>query len=455
MNKPISYQVAVIGSGSAGREAAILAARNGLRVVLIEKDGLGGACFHRGYYAIRAFRACARLSQDRNSLSEAHRTPKMAGWLSARAKITARLVRDLQETFQSAAIDLRRGHGSLVDANTLRIKSDSGQVELIHADYIILATGSHPSLNAGELGPAFVNIDQFLDQSYFPGRVLIVGGGYIGCEIASILRSLGSTVTLIEKNRLLSNWDESISAFVAHNLIDSGVRVHFGQEIDLRHSQGSAEEPSFSLKGGLSLSADMVLVTTGRKPNIEGLELHSLGIEASPFIRVDEFLRTARQNIFAIGDINGLGSLDSLAVAQARTAVASILGKRIPYSARWVPRCLHTDPAVASVGWTEEEANRAGLTVITHSQTLNLVTEEERSVMEPEPLVMKILVDSESRQILGLHAAGRQAAEVVNTATLAIKSNTTIDALREMIFVHPSSAEAIQAFSSLNSLRDG
>jgi pyruvate/2-oxoglutarate dehydrogenase complex dihydrolipoamide dehydrogenase (E3) component len=369
--------------------------------------------------------------------------------------VTARLVRELETTLDRAGIDTHFGHASLLDANTIRIKSNSAQADL-HADYIIIATGSRPSLDGKDLGPAFANIDQFLDRSHIPERLLIVGGGYIGCEIASILQSLGSRVTLVEKSRLLPDWDEFIGTFIARTLLDSGVGLHFGHEVDLQHPSGTGEEPSFALGGGLSVSADLVLVTIGRIPNIEGLGLRSLGVEAAPFIRVNDHLQTSLPHVFAIGDVNGLGSMDSLAVAQARTAVATILGKRASYTPRWLPKCVHTNPRIASIGWTEEEAGRAGLTAITHSDSFLMVTEDERSVLEPIRLTLKMLVDSESRQILGLHAIGRHAAELVNTAALAIQSGITIDQLNEVIFVHPSPIEAIQSFSiRLPSLRDG
>jgi len=453
-----SYQLAVIGSGAAGREAAILAARNGLRVVLIEQNGLGGTSFHRGYYAVRAFRACAEKSRKSSRVTPPNPPSgqELLDWLSTRAQVTARLVRELQRTLDRAGIDIRFGRGSLLDANTIRIESDSARTDLVHADYIIIATGSRPRLDGKDLGPAFVNIDQFLARSHFPQHLLIVGGGYIGCEIASILQSIGSRVTLVEKSRLLPDWDDFISAFISRTLLDSGVGLHFGHELDLEHPSGTREEPSFALGGGLTVSADLVLVTIGRIPNIEGLELQSLGVEVAPFIRVDDHLQTSLPQVFAIGDVNGLGSMDSLAVAQARTAVATILGKRTPYAPRWLPKCIYTNPIVASVGWTEEEAGRAGLAAIAQSDSFLMVTEDERSVLEPIRLMLKILVDSESRQILGLHAIGPHAVELVNAAALAIRSGITIDQLSEIIFVHPSPIEAIQSFSiRLRSLRDG
>jgi dihydrolipoamide dehydrogenase len=161
-------------------------------------------------------------------------------------------------------------------------------------------------------------------------------------------------------------------------------------------------------------------------------------------------------NVFAVGDVNGLGMMDSMAVAQARVAVGGILGKKTRFSQRWVPRCVHTDPQIASVGWTEEEAARAGLCAIAYTETSSLVTEEQKSVFDPVPVTFKILVDAESRKILGVHAIGHHAAELVNTAALAIRSETTIEELDEITFIHPSVTEAMQQCSAnLRSLPAG
>lgn len=452
MNGSKSYQVAVIGSGAGGREAAIRAARNGLRVVLIESDGLGGTSFHRGYYSVRAFRACVEVARDRSrKLIGPQIRPSqtdLPDWMSAQSRLSGRLARELQATLDKAGIDVLFGHASLADANTIRVKSRSQEPEFLHADYIVLATGSRPAFDGDTLGPKFVNIDQLLRRANLPERLLIVGGGYIGCEMASIFRSLGSAVTLIEKGRLLADWDELISASIARSLHSSGVHLHFGQEVDLQHPGGTNEEPSFPVGGGLSVSADLVLVAIGRKPNVEDLGLENLKVQTTPFIRVDEFLRTSLPNVFAVGDVNGLGLMDSMGVAQARVAVDALLGKKTRFSQRWVPRCVHTDPQIASVGWTEEEAARAGLCAIAHTETLSLVTEDQKSVFDPVQVTFKILVDAESKKILGVHAIGHHAAELANIAALAIRSETTIEDLDEITFVHPSAAEAMQQCSA-------
>jgi dihydrolipoamide dehydrogenase len=452
MNGTKSYQVAVIGSGAAGREAALRAARNGLRVVLIETDGLGGTSFHRGYYSVRAFRACVEVARDSSKGSigavTAPSPTDLPDWLSAQSRVSGRLARELQDALDKAGIDVLFGRGSLADANTIRVEGHSKEPAFLRADYIVVATGSRPAFDGYMLGPKFVNIDQLLRRADLPERLLIVGGGFVGCEMASIFRSLGSAVTLIEKRRLLPDWDQFISEYIARYLHSSGVGLHFGQEVDLQHPGGTSEEPSFPVEGGLSVSADLILVATGRKPNVEDLGLESLKVETTPFIRVDEFLRTSVPNVFAVGDVNGLGLMDSMAVAQARIAIGAILGKKSRFSQRWVPRCVHTDPQIASVGWTEEETTRAGLSAIAHSETSTLVTEDEKSVFDPVPMLLKIVVEAESRKILGVHAIGHHAAEVVNTAALAIRSGTTIEDLSEITFVHPSATETMQLCSA-------
>jgi glutathione reductase (NADPH) len=170
-------------------------------------------------------------------------------WVSAQYRGSANLEKELRDKLDKAGIEVRHGQGSLVDANTIRVESDYGR---IRADYVALATGSRPDFGGQALGPTFVNIDQLLRLSYLPKRLLIIGGSYMGCEIASILQSLGCTVTLIEKRHLLSDWDPYIGGFLAHALHSSEVSLHFRQEVDLQYPGGTAEEPSFPVEGGLT-----------------------------------------------------------------------------------------------------------------------------------------------------------------------------------------------------------
>jgi dihydrolipoamide dehydrogenase len=443
------YQLVVVGSGSGGREAALLAARNGLRVGLIEKDALGGTCLHHGCYSVRALRACAEAakvtSSSRFGLEIKDSDAGLPAWISAQRRVSARLTQELKHQLKRAGVEILFGQGSLFETDQVRLTPSRGEEEIVEADYIILATGSRPEFEANALGPKFVNSDQLLTKNELPRHLLIIGGGYVGCEFASIFRALGSTVTLVEKRqRLLSSWDESVGDFIGTALRSSGVDLHLGFESDMSRLGLANAEQEFTLGDGRRIRPDCVLVAIGRRPNVEGLGLESLNIGKKPFISVDEQLRTSSPRIFAIGDVNGLSLLDSAAVVQARVAVDAILGGQSRFSARWVPRCIHTDPSIASVGWKEDEAGKAGLDLIAHSQTFRLLTDDERSVVDPVPTMIKILIHSESRQIFGVHVIGRQAAEIVNLASVAIRCQLTLEQLVEIPLVHPSATEAIQ-----------
>jgi pyruvate/2-oxoglutarate dehydrogenase complex dihydrolipoamide dehydrogenase (E3) component len=156
MNGSKSYQVAVIGSGAGGREAAILAARNGLRVVLIETDGLGGTAFHRGYYSVRAFRACVQVAAESTKgssrLEIAPTKAEVPDWVSAQGRVSARLVRELEETLDKAGIDVLIGRGSLVEAKTIRFEGKFEEPKFLHAEHVVLATGSRPAFDGETLG---------------------------------------------------------------------------------------------------------------------------------------------------------------------------------------------------------------------------------------------------------------------------------------------------------------
>jgi dihydrolipoamide dehydrogenase len=442
------YQLAVIGSGSGGREAAFAAADSGLKVLLIEKDTLGGTCLHRGCYPVRALRACSEASKNESQSSKfgievLQAETSFEKWLGIQRRVSSRLTQELKRQLERAGVEIRFATASFAGPNELRLTTRYGEIESIEADYVILATGSRPAFDA--IDQYYVNSNRLLTHATVPHHLLIVGGGYIGCEFASIFRSLGSKVTLVEKGkRLLADWDQSLGDFIATNLRSAGVDIFLGREVDYPEPGQPLQEPVFVLDDRIKIFPDLVLVATGRKPNTEGLGLERVGINPDPFVSVDEQLRTASPFIFAVGDVNGLSLLDSAAAVQARVAVGTILGKKDRFSTRWIPKCIHTDPVIASIGWSEDEAGRAGVDAIAHSQTFRLVTEDERTVVTPLPTMVKVLVQAESRQILGVHVVGAQAAEIVNLASLAIRAQFTLDELLQVPLVHPSATEVFQ-----------
>ena len=357
----------------------------------------------------------------------------------------------MNQQFQRANVSVRFGNATFLDDKSLRLfDAYDGWTEL-SAEHIVIATGSRPRFFA----PAetkLLNSDQLLQITEVPGHLLIIGGGYVGCEFASIFRALGSLVTLVEKQaRLLPDWDEAASVHLLQSLQQAGVNVVLGEEVDVERLPRKAGIPLLVEVEELTIKPDLLLIATGRKPNVEDLGLEALDIKARPFVEVDQNMRTTRPNIYAIGDVNGVSMLDSTALAQAQTAIDAIAGKQTYFVAP--PRCLYTNPQLAAVGWMEQEAVDAGLDIFVRSETTELLADEELKVLDPYPTKIKVVLDAGTKKILGCLAIGDRAVDVVNLCSIMFRLEMRPDQLDQCRFVHPSPAEALQR--CLNSCAGG
>jgi dihydrolipoamide dehydrogenase len=444
------YDLVVIGSGSAGRQAALLGARQGLRTAIVERGNLGGTCFHQGSYAVRALQACARQFRDRlKSGSFGNKVDllkvTLSDWMTAQRMVTLRLVDDFRAELERSSVDLIRGQGEFLDHNSLQVTEEHGTSSTIVADAFIVATGSRPEFQDSSR-PRMVNSDQLLRIRALPERIVIIGAGYIGCEFASIYRTLGSEVTLIEKaSQVLPGWAPEASTRVAEALELRGVNIVQNRHVAFEDIRENETSIFFGEESGQAVDADVVLVATGRKPNSKGLGLKALGIDDSTYLRVDARMRLANPGLYAVGDVIGLSLLDSTAFSQANTAINSILGHDSRYDPRWTPQCVHTEPPVASVGWSEDEALKNGIIFKAVSANLRLASDDERSVVDPEPTFVKVLVNPNSRILLGCLIVGDHAAVLANVAAMAIHLETPIDRLLDIPLAQPSAADALMA----------
>jgi len=443
------YEVAIIGSGSGGSEAALLAAKKGFKVVVIENGAMGGTRLHHGSYAVRALHASARLHGEffkgkKSGVDVDLFTQSLTQWMKAQRAASARLARELQNDLEKLDVRVAFGRGTLVDEHRIRITTEYEKHEEIQADSIILATGARPDY-LGAQNSRLVNSNELLDRNHPPGHLFVVGGGYVGCEFAAIYRGFGCQVTLAEQSeRLLPDWDESVGAYIAQRLSADGVELMLGQKISVQDLPMEQGWPLITKPDGTEISPDLLLVATGRKPNIESLGLAELGIETTPFIEVDAQLRTHQRNIYAIGDVNGLNMLDSAASSQARVVIDAITGGTTLFSSRWVPRYLDTDPPVAAVGWMEREAAEAGLDVEMKEDSVDLVTADDKTIAHPSKTLVKIIAERSTKQIRGCLAIGNQASEVINVAALAIQSGIGTREIERLLLVHPSASVAFQ-----------
>ena len=441
------YQVIVIGSGSAGKDAALLAARAGRRTLLIESDRLGGTGIHRGCHAVRALRACAThydrvIESDRLGIYLDLVATNWSNWLEVQHRACGRLAEGLRRALEQAWVEVKFGRGELFDPHTVVISDELGKKQTVTSEYIILATGSRPSFPGNEKARV-LNSDQFLGSASIPKHLFVIGGGYVGCELAAIYRARRVEVTLAEaESRLLPTWDEDIGKRMKQVLDDAGVHVLLNEKVSVP-TPDTQDSPHFRLSSAIVVSPDVTLVALGRTPNVEGLQLDRVGLPAEGFLAVNPQMQTDVSSIFAIGDVNGIMLLDSAAYAQARVAVQTILGQPARFDPHWVPRCLHTQPPIAAAGWTEREAYAAGHEVEVFSSSLPLITDDDVTMVEPDANLLKLVVQSGTGIILGCLAVGSRAAELVNLVSTAIRAGLTAQRLADLSLIHPSASEAM------------
>jgi dihydrolipoamide dehydrogenase len=442
------YQVVVIGSGSAGKEACLTAAKAGLRTLLIEERSLGGTSFHGGSYAVRALRACASY------FKRTEKAPKVGtsldlietswtDWMTTQRRSSSRLSVEFSQAIDRENVHLRFGHARLLGPNEIVATDPPRGLNLrITTHHIILATGSRPNfVSQPEFG--ILNSDYLLRQATAARHLFVIGGGYIGCELASIYRDLGSRVTVAEaRPRLLPNWDPIAGEQFRKVLSDAGVDVLLNEAIELPPPI-FANAPSFKLTTGTVIQPDITLVATGRKPNSDELGLESVGLPTGTWISVNEHMQTPIESIYAVGDVTGISLLDSVATAQANVAVDTILGKPARFDKRWFSQFLHTEPPIASIGWTEEEAKTAGLPVEALSWSGPLFTDDDFSTVEREHMAIKCLVHAESALFLGCIAIGSRAAEIINLVATAMHNGQSAREIANLSAVHPSATEVL------------
>ncbi len=431
------YQVIVVGSGSGGKEACLGAARAGLRTLLVEEKALGGTSFHRGSYAVRALRACASYLKNTEKKSNTQWTD----WRTAYHRTSNRLIVELSQAIDQEKVELRLGRAKLVGPHEISVLASPGLPQRLSASQIILATGSRPDFPS-EPEAGILNSDDLLQLTTCPQHLFVIGGGYIGCELASIFRDLGALVTIAEaQSRLLPNWDPIAGISFQSLAQAAAIEVLLNERVEVPEFS-AGEKPAYLLNRGKVIQPDVTLVATGRSPNSEELGLEAVGLPSRGWIQVNEHMQTRQSSIYAVGDVTGLGLLDSVAAAQARVAVQSILGIPARFDKHCFPHFLHTEPPIASIGWTEDEAKASSLPAEALVWKGALFTEDDFNIHKREPMAIKCLIHSESKGILGCIAVGSRAAEVINFVSAAITAGQSAQELSNLSVVHPSATEA-------------
>jgi dihydrolipoamide dehydrogenase len=446
-------RVVVLGAGPGGYPAAFLAAERGFDVTLIdERPNPGGVCLYAGCIPSKALLHAAELIHDAGSsggLGITFGEPKIDLDRLRAGKDTdviGKMTGGLGQIAKARKVRFVRGRGRFVNANALRVAVD-GEVTDVEFDYAIIATGSAPAIPA----PLRLDSDRVWDSTAalelreVPERLLVVGGGYIGLEMATVYVALGSRVTVVEMTgSLLPGADpdlvkplfDSIKSRVDEVLLDTTV-------LGLRDTGGAVEADLSSADLEESRSYDRVLIATGRRPSSAnlGLEDTHVRVDDKGFIEVDPQRRTSEPSIFAIGDVAGEPMLAHKATHEATVAVETIAGNPAAWSPAAIPAVVYSDPEVAWCGLSETEAGSRGIEI----QVVRFPwTASGRATTVGRPQgVTKLIIEPGTERVLGVGIVGRGAGELIAEGTLAVEMGARLDDLRLTIHPHPTLSETL------------
>jgi dihydrolipoamide dehydrogenase len=425
----------VIGAGPGGYVAAIRAAQRGARVTLVSDAPPGGVCLHLGCIptktllaSVEALRTVQRATDFGLDPASVSAEPRLVAdaMLRRTRKVTAAMSKGLEFLFRKNGIQFVSGRAQLLGGGRIQVGND-----VLTASRIILATGSQPAPSPSGLPPVdgrrVINSNHALHLAEPPKKLLIIGGGYIGCEFACIFRALGSEVTVVEAlANLLPGMDAELGAALAKFFRKAGIEVRVGETV-------SEFEPDF----------DRVLISVGRVPNTGDIGCDAAGVKltARGRVEVNERMETSAPGIYAIGDVVGRFPLAHVASAQARVAVANALGGNATMDYTAVPSVVFTHPEVASVGLTEAEAQAQGRAVRVGKFPMAALGRAQASG-ETDGFV-KLVADAETRRLLGGQVIGPAAGELIATIALAISLGATAEQVGHTIFAHPTFAEAV------------
>jgi len=447
------WDIIVIGGGPAGYSCALRGAQLGKRVALIEKDKIGGVCLNLGCIPTKAYLHLTEILQRKEEV-------KSGGIYFSSPKID---ISEMREWVQSIVKRLRNGIEYLLKLRGCEVIKDEGEIEngeapfwavrlknrgeILSAENIVLATGSHPT-ELKELpfdGRRVVNSDWAVEPDELPKSLLIVGAGAIGLEMATIYSRLGTKVFVLEiMEQILPGIDGEIAHILQRQKEREGIRFLFPCQIqEGKEEDGGIEVLIRDIKKGkeFSLRTEKVLVAVGRSPKTKGLEKLGVKLSEKGFVLTDERFQTSRKNLFAIGDLTGPPLLAHKALFEGKRLAESLGGKEMRNGEKkLIPNCIYTDPEVAVVGLSEDEAKKKGinyrvyrvpLSAIGRSYTLNRI----------EGLA-KALV-GEDRKLIGFSLLSPFASELIGEICLLMESGLRIEEVKDVIHPHPTLSELL------------
>ncbi len=453
MPQPEPFEVLVVGSGFGGKLLAWHMAQSGRRTAVVERRWIGGSCPNIACLPSKNEIWSARIAHLARHASEfgAVTGPVTTDMAKVRQRkrdmVDAEIALHLRN-YQTSGAELIMGTGRFVAAKTLEVQLNDGGTRLLAGEQVFLNLGTHaavPNVPGLEAARPLTHIEA-LELDYLPSHLIVLGGGYVGLELAQAYRRFGSRVTVVETGRqLISREDPDVAAEVQRILGDEGIQVLLSAETLDVHGR-SGEEVSLRVRatsGEQQIAGSDILVAAGRIPNTAGIGLEEAGVELDGhgYIRVNERLETTAPSVWAIGECAGSPQFTHVSIDDFRIIRDNLAGGQRSTRDRLVPYCMFTEPALAHVGLSEREAQQQGL--VTRLARLPMSGVRRTATTGETQGFMKVLVGGSDDRILGFTMIGAEAGEVMAVIQTAMLADLSYLRLRDAILAHPTMAEGL------------
>jgi len=443
----------VIGGGTGGYMAAIRASQLGAKVILVEKEVLGGTCLNWGCIPTKALLRGAELvslvaKSQEYGVNVGEVTVDFTRMMARKQQIVQTHVTGLQGLMRSNGVEVIKGVATLASPAQIQVDTGTGEKQTLEASRIILAPGSVAATIPipGSDSSAVITSKEALQLTEIPQSMVIIGGGAIGVEFSTIFAGLGATVTVVEMlPQIIPTEDHELALFLQDSLQKKGIEVLTGTTVSAIEDEAGGEK-SVTVKTGegeRKIKAQMVLMAVGRRPNTEGLGLEGAGVGTERGrIVVNEKMETGVPGVYAVGDAIGGILLAHVAGAEGEVAAENALGKASQIDYRVVPRCIYTMPEIAAVGMTENQAREEGFDIAVGK--FPFMANGKATVLGERDGMVKMVADAGSGEVLGVHIVGPHATDLIGEAALCMKMEGTIEEILSTIHAHPTLTEAIR-----------
>lgn len=442
----MDYDICIIGGGPGGYVAAIKAAQLGAKTALIENDRIGGVCLNYGCIPTKTMLRTARLFSD---IQDAARygivlegSKASIDWtrlMKRKDSVVNQLVGGVKQLLKRNGVAVFEGFGTVQDSHTVRVGDHT-----ITAAHLIAATGTStafpniPGLTKAREKGIAIDSTGALALEALPKSMIILGGGVVAVEFATLFNGLGTEVVMVQRSaEILKNLDSEVRHTMQSHLVQSGVKLyHSTKVLSVSDHVVALDTP----EGPIKVSADFILVSTGRRANMAGLEALNLKM-SNGFVDTDVHLRTSIPDVYAIGDLNGKFMLAHVASAEGITAVENILGNKTAINYDRVPSCIYSFPEVGVVGMTEDEAAQRGYDVLI---SIFPLTANGKALAEGDNLgFVKIVAEKKYGEVLGVHIVASHATDMIAEAVATLELEGTVHDLARTVHPHPTLSEIV------------